>query len=62
MKRKKLKRDNMLKKMTQYYKDHLYLLEIHLEDKKAKFFSLKMTNEEKKVDSKDTLKKKTIRG
>jgi hypothetical protein len=44
--------------MTQYYKDHLYILEIHLEVKKAKFLSLKITNVEKKVDSKDTLKKK----
>ncbi len=44
--------------MTQYYKDHLDLLEIHLEVKKAKFLSLKMTNVEKKVDIKDTLEKK----
>jgi hypothetical protein len=44
--------------MTQYYKDHLYLSEIHLEVKKAKFLSLKFTNVEKKVDSKDILKNK----
>jgi hypothetical protein len=48
--------------MTHHYKDHLDQLEIHLEVKKAKFLSLKMINVEKKVDNKDTLKKKTIRG